>query len=79
MENNRELKIKLLNDVGNKAKGSVMLAKGNRAAKLINRKDAELAAENEPIKVILTKDAKENLKLKRTVTRIPSVKAEKKK
>lgn len=78
MENHRELKIELLNDVGNKAKGSIMLVKGNRAAKLINRKDAKLAAEDAKINVTLTKEAKENIKLKRQVTRIPSIHAKKK-
>jgi hypothetical protein len=79
MENHRELKIKLLKDVGNKAKDSVMLVKGNRAAKHLNKGEAKLADKDEPIKVIFTKEHKENLRLKRKVTRIPSVKAEKKK
>lgn len=74
----RELKVRLLNDVGNKAKTTVMMMKGNRAAKLINKKDVVLAKEDEPINIIYTKEAKENIKSGKKVIRVRSV-GEKKK
>jgi GTP-binding protein EngB required for normal cell division len=78
MINSREIKVKLLADVGNKAKGTVMLMKGNRAAKLKNKKLAEFVEdESVKINIIFTKEAKENMKKKRKVHRIRTVGASK--
>lgn len=51
----RDLKIKLLEDVSNKGKGSVLWAKGNRAARLIAKGKAEIAKDEDEIKVIDSK------------------------
>lgn len=52
----RELKVKLLEDVGNKGKDSVMYMKGNRAAKLINRGVAVIAGKDEEVKTLKSKE-----------------------
>ena len=70
----REVKVRLLEDIGNKAKKTVMLMKGNRFAKLSNKKKVELAGDDEPINIIFTKEAAKNIKEGKKVVRVRSIK-----
>jgi hypothetical protein len=73
MINSREIKVRLLKDVGNKAKGTVKYFKANRANKLISRDLAIPAKEDEPEKTIFTKEAAKNFKEGKKVVRVRSI------
>lgn len=63
----RDLLIELTEDVANKGKGSIFWAKGNRAAKLINRGLAKIAEKGTEPKILPSKELIEfNKKVKKS-------------